>query len=212
MSFYRKAGKRIFDVVVAALLLVVLSPVIFIIWILSGVFGGFSNVFFVQLRPGLNSAPFYLLKFRTMNETRAESGALKPDGERLSKFGRVLRASSIDELPQLINVLTGEMSLVGPRPLLMEYLTRYSAHQARRHEVRPGITGLAQVSGRNLLSWPERFALDVAYVDTVSFSIDLQIIAKTVLHVFKRTGIRSQTSATMEEFLGEEGSNANDRH
>lgn len=203
LSFYRSIGKRICDVVVSATLLIIFSPVIFLVFILNSFALGPTRAFFVQLRPGLNTKPFYLLKFRTMNNARDSSGALKPDSERLTALGRVLRASSLDELPQLINVIKGDMSLVGPRPLLMEYLPRYSPRQARRHEVRPGITGLAQVNGRNLLLWPERFALDVDYVDNVTVSLDLKIIAKTVLHVLKRTGIRSDSSATMTEFLGE---------
>jgi lipopolysaccharide/colanic/teichoic acid biosynthesis glycosyltransferase len=159
-------------------------------------------VLFRQQRPGLHGKPFMLLKFRTMTEARDEKGQFLPDSVRLTPFGRFLRSSSLDELPELLNVLRGEMSLVGPRPLLMEYLPRYSAEQVRRHEVRPGITGWAQVNGRNAISWDEKFRLDVWYVDHNTFWLDLKILWLTLAKVFKREGISQDGQATMEKFLG----------
>jgi len=159
-------------------------------------------VLFRQRRPGLHGQPFTLLKFRTMTGARDAAGNLLPDAERLTPLGRFLRATSLDELPELLNVLKGEMSLVGPRPLLLEYLTRYTPEQARRHDVRPGITGWAQVNGRNALSWEHKFALDVWYVDHVSLGLDLKILVLTALRVLARQGISQPGHATMEEFLG----------
>jgi sugar transferase EpsL len=159
-------------------------------------------VFFRQVRPGYKAKLFALLKFRTMNSARDDHGRLLPDEKRLTKFGRLLRRCSVDELPQLWNVLRGEMSLVGPRPLLMQYLDRYSPEQARRHEVKPGVTGWAQVNGRNALSWEERFQLDVWYVDHRSFWLDVKVIAKTITKVFLREGISQNGHATMPEFIG----------
>lgn len=164
-----------------------------------------SPVLFSQVRPGLHGHPFRLIKFRTMTDARDESGRVLPDAERLTGFGRMLRASSLDELPELWNVLRGEMSLVGPRPLLMQYLDRYTPRQARRMEVRPGITGWAQVNGRNALSWEERFELDVWYVDNRSLLLDLKILALTALSVVRREGVSAQGHATMPEFLGSQG-------
>lgn len=161
-----------------------------------------SPAFFRQQRPGLHGKPFMMLKFRTMTNARDADGNLLPDAVRLTFFGRFLRSSSLDELPELINVLFGDMSLVGPRPLLMEYLPRYSPEQARRHEVRPGITGWAQVNGRNAISWEEKFKLDVWYVDNRSFWVDLKIIWLTLIKVFKREGIAQDGQATMEKFTG----------
>lgn len=195
--------KRLFDFLVAAGLLVALAPVFMLIAILVRSKLG-TPVLFRQLRPGLNARPFVMIKFRTMTDARDTNGELLPDSERLPPFGRWLRATSLDELPELWNVLCGEMSLVGPRPLLMEYLPRYSSHQARRHEVRPGITGWAQVSGRNALSWPEKFDLDVWYVDNRSFYLDLRIIFLTVASVIKREGISATGEATMHGFEGNE--------
>lgn len=195
--------KRLFDFLVAAGLLVALAPVFMLIAILVRSKLG-TPVLFRQLRPGLNARPFVMIKFRTMTDARDANGELLPDSERLPPFGRWLRATSLDELPELWNVLCGEMSLVGPRPLLMEYLPRYSSHQARRHEVRPGITGWAQVSGRNALSWPEKFDLDVWYVDNRSFYLDLRIIFLTVASVIKREGISATGEATMHGFEGNE--------
>lgn len=199
---YKHFGKRALDFVIALTALAVLSPVLLVVGIGGALKFGLHGFLFSQIRPGKAGVPFTLYKFRSMTNARGASGELLPDAERLTGWGRALRASSLDELPQLLNVVRGDMSLIGPRPLLMEYLPRYSPEQGRRHEVRPGITGLAQVSGRNLLSWPERLALDVEYVDRLSLTLDLWIAAKTVLHVVTRTGIRSKSSATMEEFLG----------
>lgn len=161
-----------------------------------------SPVFFTQERPGLRGVPFRIVKMRTMTNARGRSGRLLSDAERLTRVGRFLRKTSIDELPQLWNVLRGDLSLVGPRPLLMQYLPRYSREQARRHDVLPGITGWAQIHGRNTLSWPEKFALDVWYVDHWSLALDLRILAKTIAAVLRPTGIASEGHATMPEFLG----------
>lgn len=195
--------KRTFDLLLAASLIVVLSPVLVLIGLLVRIKLG-SPVFFRQLRPGLNAKPFGMIKFRTMTDARGPDGELLQDRERLTSFGLWLRATSLDELPELWNVLRGEMSLVGPRPLLMEYLPRYSARQARRHQVRPGITGWAQVSGRNALSWPARFELDVWYVDNRSFWLDFWILLLTLRSVIKRQGISSPGEATMHSFKGSE--------
>lgn len=200
-SLYRRGGKRGLDVGLAALGLVVLSPVLALTsavvrWQLG------SPVLFTQLRPGLHGKPFTLRKFRTMTDKRNAQGALLPDAERLTRFGRFLRSSSLDELPELWNVLKGDMSLVGPRPLLMQYLPRYSPEQARRHEARPGITGLAQVEGRNALTWEQKFALDVWYVDHLSFWLDLKIMLRTLAKVSAREGVSQPGHATAEEFMG----------
>jgi lipopolysaccharide/colanic/teichoic acid biosynthesis glycosyltransferase len=162
-------------------------------------------VFFRQTRPGRDGKPFALIKFRTMTDERDADGRLRPDADRLTPFGRWLRATSLDELPELLNVLRGEMSLVGPRPLLTQYLDRYTPEQARRHEVRPGLTGWAQVNGRNALSWEAKFALDVWYVDHRSLRLDLEILARTVGQVLRREGINATGEATMPEFLGGPG-------
>ena len=193
--------KRCFDIVVSGLALVVLSPLLLLIALLVRLKLG-SPVFLAQQRPGLEGRVFRMLKFRTMTDARDECGQLFPDEVRLTPFGRMLRSSSLDELPELWCVLKGEMSLVGPRPLLVEYLTRYSPEQARRHEVRPGITGLAQVRGRNSLSWAEKFALDVWYVDHQSFGLDFRILVETVGAVFSRRGVSHAGEATMPPFTG----------
>ncbi|MEP0548686.1 MAG: sugar transferase [Rhodothermales bacterium] len=200
---YRRWGKPLFDRAAAGVGLVVLAPVLVglavaIRWRLG------SPVLFRQTRPGLGGQPFEMVKFRTMTDERDADGHLLPDAERLTSFGRFLRAASLDELPELGNVLRGEMSLVGPRPLLMRYLDRYTPAQARRHDVRPGITGLAQVSGRNALGWEEKFALDIEYVERVSFRLDLWILAQTVRKVFIREGISAGQHATMPEFMGDD--------
>ena len=161
-----------------------------------------GNPFFTQERPGKNGKIFKLVKFKSMNNKRDENGELLPDEVRLTNYGRFIRNTSLDELPELINILKGDMAIVGPRPLLVRYLTRYNNTQARRHEVRPGLTGLAQVNGRNTISWEEKFRYDVEYVDKVSLLLDIKIILKTALKVVKRDGISSETSATMEEFMG----------
>jgi lipopolysaccharide/colanic/teichoic acid biosynthesis glycosyltransferase len=193
--------KRLFDVSVALGLLVALAlPLLLLAWAVRRNLG--SPVLFRQLRPGLQGRPFMMVKFRTMTDARDAGGTLLPDAHRLTKFGRFLRASSLDELPELWNVLRGEMSLVGPRPLLMEYLPLYSSEQARRHEVRPGITGWAQINGRNAVSWDQRFLLDVWYVDHRSLWLDLKILWLTVRKVLVRDGISAQGDATMPRFTG----------
>ena len=194
--------KRLVDVTVAASVLAISAPLVAATAALVYADVG-RPLLFRQDRVGLGGRVFELLKFRTMRNARGRDGRLLPDGERLTRIGRFLRASSLDELPQLINVLRGDMSLVGPRPLLVEYLPRYSAEQARRHEVQPGITGLAQVEGRNALTWPEKFALDVYYVDHRSLALDLRILVRTVAAVVKHEGISAAGQATMPPFLGE---------
>lgn len=181
--------------------LICLCPVFLIIAAVIRIMIG-RPVFFRQQRPGLRGEPFMLLKFRTMTEARDADGNLLPDAERLRDFGRFLRSTSLDELPELINVLSGEMSLVGPRPLLMQYLPRYSPEQARRHEVKPGITGWAQVNGRNEITWEEKFAFDVWYVDHRSLGFDARILLRTIWQVLKREGIASSGHATAPEFTG----------
>jgi sugar transferase EpsL len=193
--------KRFADVIISFFGLVLLSPVLLVVALLVRFRLG-SPVLFRQLRPGLAGEPFLLVKFRTMTNQRNASGELLPDSERLTKFGRFLRSTSLDELPELWNVLRGNMSLVGPRPLLVEYLPLYSAHQARRHETRPGITGLAQVKGRNTLSWDEKFNLDVWYVENQGFALDSAIIFWTFASVLRRQGVSADGSATMPPFQG----------
>lgn len=193
--------KRLVDIVVSAATLVVLSPVVAVTALLVRVKLG-SPVLFRQVRPGLDERPFGLVKFRSMTDARDAHGELLPDAQRLPPFGRWLRATSLDELPELWNVLCGDMSLVGPRPLLMQYLPLYSSEQRRRHEVRPGLTGLAQVEGRNALTWDEKFAADVRYVDRQSLWLDLTIIARTVTMILRRDGISAPGEATMPPFTG----------
>lgn len=194
-------SKRIFDVLVSMVMLLLLAPVLFVTALLVRHWLG-SPVLFTQIRPGLHGQPFKMIKFRTMTDARDVAGNLLPDSERLTRFGRFLRSTSLDELPELFNVLIGDMSLVGPRPLLMEYLPLYSGTQRRRHEVRPGITGWAQVNGRNAVGWDERFRLDVWYVDQRSLWLDLQILWMTVKKVLIREGISAQGEATMPKFTG----------
>jgi lipopolysaccharide/colanic/teichoic acid biosynthesis glycosyltransferase len=194
--------KRVFDVLTSVIGLLILAvPLAFLAWQVRRKLG--SPVLFTQVRPGLHGKPFRMIKFRTMTDERDNSGALLPDALRVTPFGRFLRASSLDELPELWNVLLGEMSLVGPRPLLMEYLPLYSPYQARRHEVRPGITGWAQVNGRNAISWAEKFALDVWYVDHRSLLLDVRILLMTVRKVLVRDGISATGEATMPKFEGD---------
>jgi lipopolysaccharide/colanic/teichoic acid biosynthesis glycosyltransferase len=193
--------KRLFDIIVSAVALILLSPLIVCLAILVASSLG-TPVLFRQIRPGMNAVPFTLVKFRTMRNSVAPSGERLSDGERLTAFGRFLRASSLDELPELWNVLKGEMSLVGPRPLLMEYLPLYSREQARRHEVRPGLTGWAQVNGRNAIGWDEKLALDVWYVDHQSLALDLRILWRTFGMVVSRVGINADGEATMPPFRG----------
>jgi len=202
--WYSRRGKRMLDVAVAALALVVLAPLLALVALLVRATLG-SPVMFAQRRPGLNGMPFTLLKFRTMTDRHDDVGQALEDADRLTAFGRLLRATSLDELPQLWNVLTGDMSLVGPRPLLTDYLRRYSARQARRHAVKPGLTGLAQVNGRNDLPWPERLELDVVYAETFSAAMDLRILVRTVGQVVARRGITQVGHATVAEFRGVEG-------
>ena len=197
----RSVLKRAFDILVSAGVLLVFSLPIVILMILVRVKLG-SPIFFRQDRPGLGGKTFRMVKFRTMTDARHPDGTLKPDAERLTRFGRLLRSTSLDELPELWNVLKGEMSLVGPRPLLVQYLTRYSARQARRHEVRPGVTGWAQVNGRNAVAWDERFEMDVWYVENWSFGLDVRILWMTVAAVFRRSGVSAEGHATMPEFMG----------
>ncbi|MCS6993729.1 MAG: sugar transferase [Anaerolineales bacterium] len=193
--------KRLFDLVLAGLGLVILSPVLLLLALLVRIVHG-SPVLFTQTRPGFQGRPFRIYKFRTMTNARDENGQLLPDAHRLTRLGRFLRASSLDELPELFNVLRGEMSLVGPRPLLMQYLERYTPEQARRHQVLPGITGWAQVNGRNALTWEEKFRLDVWYVDHWSLWLDVKILLLTLWKVLKREGISQPGHATAEEFMG----------
>ena len=193
--------KRFFDWITASVILLVSSPVILVVTLLVALKLG-RPVLFKQQRPGLRGKPFYIYKFRTMADLRDDQGNLLPDQLRMTSFGRFLRKTSLDELPQLFNVLRGELGLVGPRPLLMQYLDRYTAEQARRHEVRPGITGWAQVNGRNAISWEEKFKLDVWYVDNRSFWLDMKILWLTVKKVIRSEGVSQQNHVTMEEFRG----------
>lgn len=199
---YRKFFKRVFDFILSLMAILLLSPIILIL-IIAGIINMGGNPFFTQERPGKDGKIFKLVKFKSMNNRRDENGELLPDELRLTAYGKFIRNTSLDELPELINILKGDMAIVGPRPLLVRYLTRYNATQARRHEVRPGLTGLAQVNGRNAISWEKKFKYDVEYVDNVSLFLDTKIILKTVLKVVARDGISSGTSATMEEFMGQ---------
>ena len=201
MSFYRTAGKRILDVSLSATGLVLTLPLVLVVAALVRAILG-SPILFAQERPGLKGRPFVLYKFRTMTDARAASGEHLGDAARLTLFGAWLRKSSLDELPQLWNVVRGDMSLVGPRPLLTEYLPLYNARQARRHDVRPGVTGWAQVKGRNALTWPEKFELDIWYVDRVSLATDLRILGLTLLRLLRPQGVSQPGSATMPKFTG----------
>jgi len=193
--------KRLMDVTLTSFGLVIIAPLILLIAACVKIFIG-SPVLYKQLRPGLRCNPFYIYKFRSMNENKDAKGVLLPDAERLTGFGRFLRTTSLDELPELINVLKGEMSLVGPRPLLMQYLARYSPEQKRRQDVLPGITGWAQINGRNALTWQDKFILDVWYVDNMSIGLDLKILVLTFWKVLKREGISQPGHATAGEFMG----------
>jgi lipopolysaccharide/colanic/teichoic acid biosynthesis glycosyltransferase len=196
--------KRPMDFCLSLAAIIVLSPVFFVLALLIRNKLG-HPVLFKQQRPGLNEKVFTLYKFRTMTDQRDEQGALLPDDKRLTKFGKFLRSTSLDELPELVNVVKGDMAVIGPRPLLVQYLPLYNEKQKRRHEVRPGLSGLAQVNGRNAISWEEKFDLDVKYVDTVSFVEDWKIILLTLKKVFKREGINANDSTTMELFQGTSG-------
>ena len=201
MSFYRRFGKRALDLAVAVPALIAAVPIVAVAAVSVRVTLG-APVFFRQQRPGLDGRPFHVVKLRTMTNERAAEGQLLPDAQRLSALGAALRKLSIDELPQLFNVVEGSMSLVGPRPLLMEYLSRYSPSQARRHEVKPGMSGHAVVNGRNAISWEEKLGFDVWYVDHVSFAVDVGILAKTVFALLKRDGVSAGAHVTMPEFMG----------
>lgn len=206
---YAKCFKRIIDFTLSLLALIVLSPILLILMIVGAIAMG-GNPFFTQLRPGKidpktgKEKIFKLVKFRTMSNKKDKDGNLLPDEVRLNKYGRILRSTSLDELPELWNILKGDMAIVGPRPLLVAYLPRYSVEQRRRHEVRPGLTGYAQAYGRNSLTWEDKFEKDVYYVDNISLLLDAKIFLKTIAVVFNREGVSSDTSATMEEFRGSE--------
>lgn len=200
-GIYEKYIKRLLDFTLSLCALIVLSPILLILTVIGAITMQ-GNPFFTQERPGKDEKIFKLVKFRTMSNAKDKDGNLLPDDIRLNKYGRILRSTSLDELPELWNILKGDMSIVGPRPLLVEYLPRYNKRQARRHEVRPGLTGYAQVNGRNSISWEDRFELDVHYVDNIYFVGDINIILNTVTAVLKRDGISSETSATMEVFMG----------
>ena len=203
---YRSLFKRVFDFILSLTAIIILSPVLLLLTVIGAFLMG-GNPFFTQERPGKDGKIFKLVKFKSMNNKRDERGELLPDEKRLTSYGQFIRNTSFDELPELINILKGDMAIVGPRPLLVRYLTRYNKTQARRHEVRPGLTGLAQVNGRNAISWEEKFRYDVEYVDKLSLMLDIKIILMTVLKVVKRDGISSENSATMEEFMGQQGKN-----
>lgn len=199
---YRNFFKRFFDFWIALVALIVLSPILLVVTIWLHFANKGAGAFFFQERPGKNAKIFKVIKFKTMTDERDAEGKLLPDAQRLTKVGRFVRSTSIDELPQLINVLKGDMALIGPRPLLVQYLPLYSPEQARRHEVRPGITGWAQCNGRNAISWTKKFELDVWYVDNISLKTDLKVIFTTIKKVLQRADINSDTAATMEVFDG----------
>ncbi len=198
---YKKYIKRPLDFILSLLAIIVLSPVLLLLTILTAIFMG-GHPFFTQERPGKDEKIFNLVKFKTMTDKKDENGKLLPDEVRLTKYGKFLRSTSLDELPELINILKGDMSIIGPRPLLVKYLPRYSKRQRTRHTVRPGLTGYAQSHGRNLITWEEKFEMDVWYVENISFLTDLKILFETVKVVLLRSGISSESSATMEEFTG----------
>jgi lipopolysaccharide/colanic/teichoic acid biosynthesis glycosyltransferase len=198
-NLYIKVGKRIFDIFLALFLFIFMSPIFILVGFFILIFMG-RPIIFKQERPGLNNKLFTIFKFRTMNNSSDRNGVLAQDSERLNYFGNFLRSWSIDELPELWNILTGRMSFVGPRPLLVEYLALYSSQQSRRHEVRPGLTGWAQVNGRNDISWEDKFNLDVWYVDNISFTLDLKILLKTITYTFKKEGITSRDHVTSPKF------------
>jgi undecaprenyl phosphate N,N'-diacetylbacillosamine 1-phosphate transferase len=200
---YQYYIKPSLDFIIAIVLLILFSPIIFATFLLLLISNNGSALFF-QVRPGYQSKPFVIYKFKTMRDGFDSKGNLLPDEIRLTRFGKIVRALSIDELLQLVNVLKGEMSLVGPRPLLMQYLSRYTPEQSKRHNVRPGITGWAQVNGRNAITWEEKFILDVEYVEKISFALDVKILWMTVMNVIQRKDISSEGHVTMEEFKGSE--------
>jgi undecaprenyl phosphate N,N'-diacetylbacillosamine 1-phosphate transferase len=198
---YKSVVKPFFDIISAAIGLVVLSPLLIVITLLL-TFANSGKPFFFQLRPGKNGKIFKIVKFKTMNDKKDKEGKLLPDADRLTKIGAFVRKTSLDEIPQLINVVLGDMSVIGPRPLLTNYLHLYNEFQNRRHEVKPGITGWAQVNGRNAISWDQKFAYDVWYVDNISFTLDVKILLKTIIKVIKSDGINSADAATIEPFDG----------
>lgn len=198
---YAKYGKRTLDLLLSAVALVILSPLLLALCVI-GVFAMKGSPFFFQTRPGLREKPFRLIKLRTMTNAKGPDGQLLPDAQRLTAYGHFLRAASLDELPELINILKGDMALVGPRPLLMEYLPLYTQQQRRRHEVRPGLTGLAQINGRNATTWEQRFAWDLRYIEKISLREDLRIVLRTVGSVLRREGISGENCATMQKFEG----------
>ncbi len=200
-SIYRRFVKRPMDFILSLIAIIFLSPMLVIVGVMVRAKLG-KPVLFRQKRPGLNGKIFIMYKFRTMTDDRNEKGELLSDLVRLTKFGKILRSTSLDELPELFNILKGDMSIVGPRPLLVQYLKLYNEHQKRRHEVRPGLSGFAQINGRNTISWEDKFNLDVEYVDNISFIGDFKIIFFTIKKVFEREGINSDTAATMEPFQG----------
>lgn len=200
-GIYRRYIKRLVDIILSLVAIICLSLVFLLVAFLVRVKLG-SPVLFKQKRPGMNEKIFLMYKFRTMTDARGENGELLPDDVRLTKFGKFLRSTSLDELPELFNILKGDMSLVGPRPLLVQYLPLYDEHQKRRHEVRPGLSGLAQVNGRNAIGWEDKFSLDVTYVENISLLLDIKIIFRTIQKVFIREGINSETAATIEPFEG----------
>ena len=199
---YKNYFKRPLDFTLSLIGFIVISPVFGLLWLLLAVANKGAGAYFTQERPGKNERIFRVIKFKTMTDERDSEGNLLPDAERLTKIGKLVRSTSLDEIPQLLNVIKGDMSLIGPRPLLVQYLPLYNEKQKRRHEIRPGITGWAQVNGRNAISWEEKFELDVWYVENMSFILDFKILLKTIYNVFKREGISSDTSVTMEAFRG----------
>lgn len=205
-GIYKRIIKRPMDIVLSLIALIVLSPLFLLIVILVKINMG-SPVIFKQKRPGLNEKIFTMYKFRTMTDERDMNGELLPDNLRLTRFGKFLRSTSLDELPELFNVLKGDMSLIGPRPMLVEYLPLYNEYQRQRHIVRPGLSGLAQVKGRNSITWEEKFDYDVQYVNNITFLLDCKIIIRTIINVFKREGINSSETVTMEKFKGSNGNN-----
>lgn len=200
-SFYTKYIKRLFDIVISLIAIIVLSPILLIVAVLVKTKLG-SPVVFRQQRPGLNEIVFEMMKFRSMTDEKDEDGNLLPDDVRLTSFGKALRATSLDELPELFNILKGDMSIIGPRPLLVRYLPLYNADQRKRHLVRPGLTGYAQVNGRNAQTWEQRFKYDVEYIDNVSLFFDIKILFKTVITVLKRNGVSDEGTATKDPFTG----------
>ena len=199
---YKSNIKRIIDLLLAGIGFLIISPVFLLLWLLLAVANKGAGVFFTQTRPGKDERIFRVIKFKTMTDERDAEGNLLPDAERLTKISKLVRSTSLDEIPQLLNVIKGDMSLIGPRPLLVQYLPLYNEKQKRRHEIRPGITGWAQVNGRNAISWEEKFELDVWYVENISLGLDIKVILRTIKNVLVREGINSDTSATMEAFKG----------